>query len=767
MKYLRVKSSISKTASTSGITINTNNTNYTNTTKLPDNWTLEFFLKSTIDKSSITKDLSLFDFMIYETSESSAVTSCIRIYVPVSNPNNYIFKIGEDEKIIPESILYRDWDHIAIVWAIDYSVIIYINGNPITGINMSELSFKNYYKFNKFLFTTHKDPNIVNFAGIKVYSSIKYNKSGFSITYPSSIISNIPIIPGNDGKSVEFINNNSDEDKNILVVTDPEIITQIEENEDKEIFRMNFDNSGDILDEVYKRYINKTAGATYTSNSIEIVELDDEINYELYDVKYRFSQMLKIKSDFIISIDTGLGSFTNNGVSIDLLCRQTDASSLSNVSLLSFYNATSSNSIAYINSAGTGLSNAVINNISTYATVTHTATNSISRTRVTAYSNKFIHYLTNLKCTTVSSSDNTIYRRKINGVESLNSNTLNTAWNINTPFNPTSFKITTNMGSSTTRIFLWFRAGDYFKLFRISQTNLFGGSFDPSFYLFGPLVINNIAIESNNNDKTSSSTNIQLLYPANNSSTNIYERSHSNDFIHNKKYYFIMESTSTTDIKFTNEFSGTGYPSAYTSYPAVTTTSQNRDRNLIKFRCPYPVYAPWIFECWIYLKTNNASSTNYYDILYLSGLQYGFIGLKIAPLTGDCTVCYDKLNKYSSNKYTMETIQINPNQNNSTYAEQILLKDNITLELNKWNHIAITCSMSAHNTYGITNGTLKVIINNKVITSITKFHLAYLHRIFLFTKSLTSELIPSYTGVKVEYSTDLTPKESFNITTTV
>lgn len=757
MKYLQVKSSSQKNKSESYVFIKSDS----GVTKLPDNWTLEFFLNSKISTSN-TEDLSIFDLKLKETS-TSEISSAIQIYVSALESNNYIFKIGEKTKILSESNLFRLWDHIAIVWAKDCSIIIYVNSNPILGINMSEVSFKDYNKFDKFLFTTYKGTNIVCFAGIKVYESIKYNKNGFLINYPTS--SNTTIIPNSgNGHSIDFINNTSDEDKNILVVNDPEIIAQITENINTEIFRMNFNDIDNVLSEEYKNYINIQTGSTFSPNSIEMKELDDEIVYNLYDVSYRFSQMLRIKSDFIFSFNTDLGNIAaNTGVSIDLLARHTNQTSSSD--FVKCYNANSSGQLASIKENGTGI-NVISSSDETTVSISNNASTLLTSRKVSFVrkidNNKIIHYLQNIKCSSAYSYNNIAYKYKINGVDFYNYSN-----NINTIHKPNYYSIRLNSGSKTVTIFVLLKAGDYIKLFRISKNNLFG-SFDPSFYLFGPMVVNNTAIENKDNDKTNSLQNIQLLYPTPNS-TNIYERSHSDDETHINKYYFIMEATSTTDINFTTQFTGAGCPSEYASYPAIITTSNTRERNLIKFRCPYPVYSNWTFECWIYLKQNNIesdldASATYYDLLYLSGLQQGYIGLKISPRLGNIIMCYDKKNIYSSNINTMLPLQTTGNNN---YYEIIKMKDSVGVKLNEWNHIAIACKIdSSSYNYNSTAGSVQVYVNGSAsnIESINSFNLAYLHRIFLFTKSLNSYLIPIYTGIKVTYKT---AKTLFNTTLTV
>lgn len=182
MKYLGIKSSSSTETFSSGeISVKEINNNQ-KFFDIFDNWTIEFFINSKISPEN-NMDLPVFDYKLFYTESSNVSESCIQIYV--SDSNKYILQIDNKIAIIDENTMDKLWNHIAIVYAKDCSIIIYVNGIDILGVTVTDsLSLMNYKKFDKFLFTAYKGKNNIYYTKIQVYQSIRYNGPNFTINYP-------------------------------------------------------------------------------------------------------------------------------------------------------------------------------------------------------------------------------------------------------------------------------------------------------------------------------------------------------------------------------------------------------------------------------------------------------------------------------------------------------------------------------------------------------------------------------------------------------
>lgn len=152
------------------IIINKSDSRFTNTNKLPDNWTFEFLFQY---------NLSLEDEImhLYVVNNNETISG-ISI---VGELDTIILNIYDKySKSIPSGTFSaNELHHIAIVWAKDYSVIIYVDSKAVIGVNMNKLPFKNYTKFINFSLRAN---NFYKYKNIKFYSSIKYNSENFIYT---------------------------------------------------------------------------------------------------------------------------------------------------------------------------------------------------------------------------------------------------------------------------------------------------------------------------------------------------------------------------------------------------------------------------------------------------------------------------------------------------------------------------------------------------------------------------------------------------------
>ena len=149
------------------IVINSEKSTYANTKKLPDNWTFEFLFKynTQIEESNPIFYLSV----IYNGNTINGIS----IDGDSSNVNFNIYdKYSKSISIVNfESNIDH---HIAIVWAKNYSLIIYVDCEVFMGVNMTNLPFYNYTQFNNFSLRANQ---YYKYQNIKFYSSIKYNNT--------------------------------------------------------------------------------------------------------------------------------------------------------------------------------------------------------------------------------------------------------------------------------------------------------------------------------------------------------------------------------------------------------------------------------------------------------------------------------------------------------------------------------------------------------------------------------------------------------------
>lgn len=814
MKYLRTKIDQTDTnTSTCSVFIKDEVQNQ----KLPDNWTLEFFINSSIlQKSSV--NIPLFDMKVFNTNSDNESLSVIKLYIESTEVsgkyiNKYSFQL--DEKTYSMQDLPKAWDHIAIVYAKNCSVILYLNGNAILGKNEDELTFKDYSKFDKFLFTMYKGDIISYFTGIKVYSSIKYNKSGFTVTYPSSNSYNSGGSNGNNS----IIDSNDDN----IIITDPEIITYYsEDSQALDIVNLDFENEENFFNDKILFYQETGKSSGFSINEyLEKVELDynDDFGVKMSckgnAIEYRFSNIVKVLKDFKYYVTLNKDIF-ESGFTIDILMKSANTGSV----ILEFitpsdqYGAFSSiDSINELDYSKTYSSSSVYNSkliIYHKGFNESTGQNTIPYRTFIIYStnnSEITHYMISFKNNIgfmgkINGNDFQYYLNKNNKIVQLDEESPNSIFNANSyisnllyhnrtgtseDWNGTKAydiyistggkKILDNTNINNIRLILHLKTNDYIKFFRVSKHLKLNGSFDFSKYLFGiPSISSQVDLSSEDYDKViSSDNNIQLRYPIyysnNNSLNSPYNRGHSGDYIHEDKRYFIMEPNSTSDIDlvFKNDLSYMKtYPKSYITYPSIITKSNNNNRNLIKFRNYNPIVHKWTFSCWFYIKVDpNISDTDrntYYEILYLTELSNGYIGLKIMPKgttlnKGNSIIICNKLNSFTTN---LENLILddtgNSSSNNTVISDSILLND--------WNHLFISrqpnCTSSTSYTSSFisisTRETIFIQLNNCspiTLTSSSKvenMYLRYLHRIILVTNSLQSPIIPIYTGIKIDSS---------------
>lgn len=176
MRYLRMKDYSEKTSAEAYVFMNDKNVS-----TLPSSWTLEFFVHCNIATSNTTT-LPIMNYKLFPTETATDSEDCITISI---SSTNLFFKVGSTTKT--QSNINNKWNHIVITYQSTDSIIIYVNATQLLSVKVSSLSFKNYPKFDKFLFTLHKGDNNICYAGIQVYKSIKYDSAGFAITLPDQI----------------------------------------------------------------------------------------------------------------------------------------------------------------------------------------------------------------------------------------------------------------------------------------------------------------------------------------------------------------------------------------------------------------------------------------------------------------------------------------------------------------------------------------------------------------------------------------------------
>lgn len=176
MRYLRIKDYSEKTSAEAYVFMNDKNVS-----TLPSSWTLEFFVHCNI-KSGNTTTLPIMNYKLFPTVTATTSEDCIIISI---SSTNLSFKVGSTIKT--QSNINNKWNHIAITYQSTDSIIIYVNATKLLTTKVSSLSFKDYPKFDKFLFTLHKGDNNICYAGIQVYKSIKYDAAGFDISLPDQI----------------------------------------------------------------------------------------------------------------------------------------------------------------------------------------------------------------------------------------------------------------------------------------------------------------------------------------------------------------------------------------------------------------------------------------------------------------------------------------------------------------------------------------------------------------------------------------------------